>query len=286
MDKDFFKYSYKIQNKDNLSLNVYNTGYQHCEAGYTWGPGTRDHYLFHLVTEGKGRLTVPEGTFEIGAGCLFLIRPGELVTYAADEEDPWVYWWVGFNGTEAHRLIQSTSFAGGARILHPENGEEIRRRLLDIYDARGSSTAHEARMLGRLYLFLGELMEQAPVGRATTARQYVDKAAEFISRNFSRDITIADVADFIGISESHLYRVFSAELGIAPAQFLIRYRINEASAMLRNTGMAVGEIAASCGFRDPLYFSRVFRRLRGMSPREYAQNSQQNLTTPTDRSSC
>ncbi|MGI5893739.1 MAG: AraC family transcriptional regulator [Candidatus Merdivicinus sp.] len=271
MDQDFFKYSYKLTAKENLSLNVYNTGYQHCEAGYTWGPATRDHYLFHFVTEGRGQLTVADGIYEIEPGCLFLIRPGEVVTYTADQTEPWVYWWVGFNGTEAHRLIHATPFAGGARIYRPRNGEQIRRRLLDIYNARGSTPAHESRMLGRLYLFLGELMEQAPIGRATTAKQYVDKAAGFISRNFSRDISIGDVADFTGISESHLYRVFSAELGIAPAQFLIRYRIHEAAALLRSTSLSIGEVAASCGFRDPLYFSRIFHRIQGLSPREYAR---------------
>ena len=271
MERDFFKYSYKMEKQENLSLGVYNTGYQRCEAGYTWGPATRDHYLFHLVTEGEGRLTVPEGEFLIGSGTLFLIRPGELAAYAADAQNPWVYWWVGFNGAEAHRLIHSTPFANGARVYKPENGEEIRRRLLDIYDARGSSPASEARMLGRLYLFLGELMAHASVGRTTTARQYVDKAAAFISRNFSRDIGVRDVADFVGVSESHLYRVFSAELGMAPAQFLIRCRIQEAASLLRNTSLSVGEVAVSCGFRDPLYFSRVFRRIEGISPREYAR---------------
>lgn len=279
MEPDFFKYSFKLGKKENLSLNVYNTGYQRCEAGYTWGPATRDHYLFHLVTEGKGMLTVPEGEFSIGAGSLFLIRPGELVTYTADEREPWVYWWVGFNGTEAHRLILSTPFAEKERIFRPANGEEIRRRLLDIYDARGSTTAQEARMLGRLYLFLGELMGQVKVGRTTTARQYVDKAAGYISRNYSRDITIAEVAEFIGISESHLYRVFSAELGIAPAQFLIRFRINEATQLLQNTSLSIGEVAASCGFRDPLYFSRLFRRIHGVSPREFARRAMENSCT-------
>ena len=61
METDFVKRSYKISVKENLSLNVYNTGYQRCEAGYTWGPGTRDHYLFHYVTQGKGTLSTPEG---------------------------------------------------------------------------------------------------------------------------------------------------------------------------------------------------------------------------------
>ena len=120
METDFVKRSYKISVKENLSLNVYNTGYQRCEAGYTWGPGTRDHYLFHYVTQGKGALSTPEGEVRVESGGLFLIRPGELTAYTADPEDPWVYYWVGFNGTEAHRLVNLTGFAHGERLLIDE----------------------------------------------------------------------------------------------------------------------------------------------------------------------
>ncbi len=271
MQGDFVKRSYKISVKENLSLNVYNTGYQRCEAGYAWGPGARDHYLFHYVTEGRGTLTTAAGAVSVGPGGLFLIRPGEVVTYTADSREPWVYYWVGFNGTEAHRLINLTGFAHGERLLYPENGGELREQLTRITDARGSTPAHEAQMLGYLYLFLGSLMSLSGGQKLTTSKQYVDKAVQFISRNYSRDITICDVADFVGISESHLYRVFSKELDMAPTQFLMRYRIGEAAAMLRSTGLAIGEIAASTGFRDPLYFSRVFKKVKGVSPREYTR---------------
>ena len=271
MQGDFVKRSYKISVKENYSLNVYNTGYQRCEAGYAWGPGARDHYLFHYVTEGRGTLTTAAGAVSVGPGGLFLIRPGEVVTYTADSREPWVYYWVGFNGTEAHRLINLTGFAHGERLLYPENGGELREQLTRITDARGSTPAHEAQMLGYLYLFLGSLMSLSGGQKLTTSKQYVDKAVQFISRNYSRDITICDVADFVGISESHLYRVFSKELDMAPTQFLMRYRIGEAAAMLRSTGLAIGEIAASTGFRDPLYFSRVFKKVKGVSPREYTR---------------
>ena len=271
MQGDFVKRSYKISVKENLSLNVYNTGYQRCEAGYAWGPGARDHYLFHYVTEGRGTLTTAAGAVSVGPGGLFLIRPGEVVTYTADSREPWVYYWVGFNGTEAHRLINLTGFAHGERLLYPENGGELREQLTRITDARGSTPAHEAQMLGYLYLFLGSLMSLSGGQKLTTSKQYVDKAVQFISRNYSRDITICDVADFVGISESHLYRVFSKELDMAPTQFLMRYRIGEAAAMLRSTGLAIGEIAASTWFRDPLYFSRVFKKVKGVSPREYTR---------------
>lgn len=271
MEKDPYKFSYKVTSQDNLSLSVYNTGYQRCEPGYSWGPATRDHYLLHFVTEGKGVLKTPGGLCEVPAGGLFFIRPGELCRYTADQESPWEYYWVGFNGTEAHRMMGMTPFVEGVQLIFPENPDRIRRCLKRIYDARGNSPAAEARMLGGLYLFLGALMEEPGSGqlRQTTARQYVDQAAKFISHNFSRDITIEDIADFVGISPSHLYRVFSQELGMPPTRFLTSYRISEACALLRSSGMTVGEVAASAGFKDPLYFSRVFKKFKGISPTAY-----------------
>ena len=267
---DSYKFSYHTS-QDSLSLSVYNTGYQRCESGYTWGPATRDHYVLHFVAEGKGILKGPFGTLEVPAGGLFCIRPGDLCCYIADDETPWEYYWVGFNGTEARRLMSLTPFTDGVQLIFPENTDRLRRCLKRIYDARGNGAAAEARMLGGLYLFLGTLMEEPGGGQLhqSTAKQYVDQAVRYISHNFSRDITIEDIADSVGISPSHLYRVFSQEMDMPPTRFLTNYRITEACALLRDGGMTIGEVAASAGFKDPLYFSRVFKKVKGISPTAY-----------------
>lgn len=272
MPSEPYKFSYKASNQENLSLGVYNTGYQKCEPSYSWGPGTRDHYLFHFVTEGRGHLETNGQVLEIERGGLFLIRPNEVVVYTADQDDPWEYYWVGFNGTEARRLIHLTMFAHGERLLYPENPEEIRSRLIQIYQSRGSTPEAETRMLGGLYLFLSMLMEAASAEQQTTAKQYVDHAVRYISRNYSREIGVPDIADAVGVSASHLYRLFSKELYISPVAFLIQYRINEACSLLHNSSLSVREIALSVGFSDPLYFSRVFRRIKGVPPSKYQQS--------------
>ncbi len=275
MSNRVFKYSYKSSHQENLSLSVYNVGYQRCEPGYSWGPGMRDHYLFHYVTEGRGTLQTPEGSYSIESGCLFLIRPSEVVSYAADRQEPWEYYWVGFNGTEAHRLINLTPFTLEKRVLYLKD-EGLRSLLVQIYDFRGSSSANEVKMLGALYQFLGVLIEKSePVkNRRTPTNQYVKQAIKFISRNFSSDISIEDVANAVRISPSHLYRIFSSELGIPPAQFLIRYRINEACSILKNSDLSISEVAVSTGFSDPLYFSRAFKKVKGLSPRAYLKEIQ------------
>ena len=273
---DRLRHSFKDTRRENLSLAVYSTGYEKCDPGYAWGPALRDHYLIHYVASGKGTYCCHKQRYPLEQGDLFLISPSQIVSYCADSEDPWEYYWVGFNGTEAHRLMNLTPFSFEKRVLHLED-ESLRSLLVHIYNSRGHSSASEAKMLGALYQFLGVLIEKSDENRnkKTPTKQYVEQAIKFISRNFSSEISIEDVANAVRISPSHLYRIFSSELGMPPAQFLIRYRINEACSILKNSDLSISEVAVSTGFSDPLYFSRAFKKVKGLSPRAYLKEIQQ-----------
>lgn len=105
------KQSYKQSYTDNVELSIFNCGHEYCQPGHTWGPGVRDHYLIHLVVAGKGVYQVNGASHTLQEGDLFLAKPNQLITYAADETDPWEYYWVGFNGACANKLVQQTPFS-------------------------------------------------------------------------------------------------------------------------------------------------------------------------------
>src|SRR5699024_4716891 len=104
------KQSYKQSYTDNVELSIFNCGHEYCQPGHTWGPGIRDHYLIHLVVAGKGTYQIGGASFALAEGDLFLAKPNQLITYAADRDDPWEYYWVGFNGACANKLEQQTPF--------------------------------------------------------------------------------------------------------------------------------------------------------------------------------
>ena len=93
-----------------------------------------------------------------------------------------------------------------------------------------------------------------------------------------RDIDIEDVAESAGISRSHLYRIFMQHVSMPPNEYLMRYRINKAAALLKAGNLSVGEVAYSTGFSDQLYFSRVFKRHMGVPPSRYL-NQKKNEST-------
>lgn len=133
MAHDAFKHSVWLSNREGLGLAVYNCGFQRCSPGHTWGPAVRDHFLIHYITSGKGVYDSGSGKYSLSAGDGFLVVPNRLITYWADQSDPWEYYWVGFNGTDAERLVCEAGLSAEQPIFHYDKDSLYREKLLNIY---------------------------------------------------------------------------------------------------------------------------------------------------------
>lgn len=273
------KQSFKQNYTDNIELSIFNCGHEICIPCHTWGPGIRDHYLIHLIVGGKGVYKTESESFSLKAGDLFLVKPSHLATYTADADDPWEYYWVGFNGACANRLVQQTPFSEARPVFHCQDSSILQNALHSIYLARGPEPHQEAAMVGNLYLFMSELMKEAQAlepHNPSSSAQYVLSAIKFIQFNYSHDISIDDIARSVGVSRSHLYRVFINNVGKSPIDYLTDYRIGEACNLLRSSNLSIAEIAVSVGFFDQFYFSRVFKKLKGVPPSRYLAYLEKN----------
>jgi signal transduction histidine kinase/AraC-like DNA-binding protein/ABC-type sugar transport system substrate-binding protein len=94
-----------------------------------------------------------------------------------------------------------------------------------------------------------------------------------IQQNYAQRLSRQQIAKAVGVSEDYLGRIFQQELGISPMEYLNRYRIKEAKALLNHTCASITDIAAQVGFDDPAYFSRAFRKLVNFSPRAYRKQT-------------
>ncbi len=267
-----YKQSFKQNYTDNVELSIFNCGFEKCASAHIWGPGIRDHYLIHLVLSGKGTYKVNGEVWHLQAGDLFLVKPSQLIVYEADAQEPWEYCWVGFNGACANKLAAQLPFTDLAPIHHARDSAALETSLKRIYEARGPEPQDEAAMVGYLYLFIAALMREtreAEPHTASSSSQYVLNAIKYIQFNYSHDISINDVAKSVGVSRSHLYRVFMSNVGKSPIDYLTEYRINEECNLLRNSNLSIAEVAVSVGFFDQFYFSRVFKKAVGMPPSKF-----------------
>ena len=99
----------------------------------------------------------------------------------------------------------------------------------------------------------------------------VKQAIAYIHQNYTRLISRWEIAEAVGVSEDYLSRVFNRELNISPWDYLNRYRVLQSKHLLLHTTDMIGVIARQMGFKDQAYFSRVFRRVTGMSPQRFRE---------------
>ncbi len=265
------KYSFRADNKENETLSVYNVGYEKCAPLHKWGSGVRDHYLIHHIVSGAGIYSVGGKDYRLSAGDTFLIYPNTEITYTADADDPWSYYWIGFNGSDAERLLSSADFTRDYPVISSDFGDELKNSIKAAYDMSGRHTSDMLKMTGQLYITLGIIISRsrAKNGLQSRAELCVRRAQTYMNFNYAMNIGIKDAADFAGVSRTTLYRAFISVEGISPMRYLIGLRMTAAKKLLANTKLPVCTVARSVGFEDAMYFSRLFKNEEQLSPTEY-----------------
>ena len=263
------------------SLIVNCCGLSRTEPLHSFGPAIKPHYLIHFILSGRGRFSMGGKEYPLERGYGFLILPEELAFYQADEEDPWTYVWVGFGGALAPDIIKSMGLSLSNPIFKSEKGEELYRAVKDMMEHNTFGAANDLRRNGQLSLFLSLIAEGASLeekGESRGADNYVRRAVEFIQGNYCNPIRITDVADYVCINRSYLYTLFHNATGMSPQRFLTAFRVTKATELLQLTDLPVESIALSCGYTDPLVFSKSFKQMKQMSPSAYRREMQKGET--------
>ena len=266
-----YKHSLKLERRT-ASLYVQNTGCQQCPPSYGWGPGVRNHFLLHHIIGGRGVFMYRNQRYDLQAGDTFLAYPDTTIHYYADAQDPWEYVWVGFGGLDAASYMEQTDLTEDEPVYRGRDSGELHTLLEDIYRSYGTTTAENLAMTARLYQLLSFLVRTACHG-GERSRENTDcalLAADYIINHYETPITVEGLAAYASVSHSSLYRRFMKRFQMSPKRFLLEYRIERACALLAATNHSIQEISNSVGFEDPFYFSRAFKEIKGVSPRQYA----------------
>lgn len=264
---------YLPQNLHQLDLHLIQFGMEQCAPKHSFGPAMRDYYKIHYILEGEGRFEIGGNTYRLAKGQGFLISPGAVTHYVADEACPWKYCWIGFGGIKAATLLMQAGLSNEQPIFR--SGDD--RFFLDSIEAMAGSRTmaggREIKLTGLLYLWLAALVQSGSPGRqalkANSRDKYVAEVVHFIGMNYASRITVGDIAQMIGLQRSYLNSLFQDVMGSSIQQYLIAYRMRKAGELLVTTKLSVGDIARSVGYEDPLLFSKMFRKTMETSPSGY-----------------
>jgi AraC-like DNA-binding protein len=233
-----------------------------------FGPAIRPHYLIHYVLHGQGTYYVNGATYHICGGEGFLIHPGVTTLYCADDKDPWEYCWIGFDGYDVATILHSCGLSTTSLLFSDHSNGSLWDDLLKLIHIFTERSGNEFTYLGQLYRCFSHIYLDG-IASKSIHETHIAKALDYVHNNYTYEISIADIAKYLSIDRTYLYKLFMTNVKVAPQQYLINYRLSIAQKLLRDTILSVTEISYSCGFRDTSSFDKHFKKHFLITPLQY-----------------
>jgi AraC family transcriptional regulator, arabinose operon regulatory protein len=247
--------------------------------------GCTGHVLI-VCLRGCGWAEAGDRRYNLERGDLVCLHAHRAHVYGASDEDPWSIAWVHFAGTEADAWFELAMGRRAPLVMCHTPAERL--------DSLGFERIHAVLAAG---YGLPELLDAAAALRlclvsvsrrraqnstALSAQERVNASVELLRRNWMHPHHLAELSATAGLSITHYTAIFRRITGFSPIDFLIRQRIQQGATLLATSSLPIGEIAPTCGFNDPYYFSRSFARVMGCSPRRYRQTHRPTMAISSD----
>lgn len=248
----------------------------------------RQGYLLHFIIKGNFWHRIGDHTHMAKAGEACLIDLSGKVAMGNSGPSEARLYWACFDGRDAPRL-----FAELRADFDPVYKGIDNRRMTALFKdliRLGETTppALEPQIAGTLTLMLAQLLAaRGPTvsfaggtqGRILSAG--VRRAVEYVSRRYDQSVSVKSMAYDTGQNPEQLSRVFRRELNMTPTEFLMQFRIEQAKRMLEDTQKPIKQIAHAAGFPDENYFTRIFTKLTGQTPRRYRSTPRPTSVFPS-----
>ncbi|EHK2304355.1 AraC family transcriptional regulator [Clostridium perfringens] len=263
--------------KENFEMNVDECGIEQGIPGLGYNYEVLKNAVIHYVTKGYGTFKFNGKVYNLKQGDIFILLKGMQVEYVASIDDPWEYYWIGFSGSNANEYLNRTSITNSCVANCEENSKipQIILNMCEISKTYNPSRSDDILLLKELYSLLYALIEEFPKPfeyKDKELHTYIQDALNFINSNYMHSITVQEIADYVNLSRSYLYKMFIKNLGISPQRYLINLRMYKATLLLKGTKLPIGEVASSVGYSDSLLFSKTFSKHFSMSPLNYRNN--------------
>lgn len=237
-----------------------------------------NQYVFIYCIDGAGNYSIGGHEYPVAANQYFILPAGIPHSYAANKDTPWTIYWIHFKGSLAQFYARN---AERPMDIKPEAHSRISQRINlfeEIFNTlKAGYTNENLHYVSSLFhYYLGSLryirQYRNATGTHTDDDTVVEAAVHYMKENMEKRMTLQDISDHIGYSPSHFSMLFKKKIGHAPLSYFNLLKIQEACFMLDSTDMKINQICYKIGIEDTYYFSRLFGKIMGMSPREYRKS--------------
>ena len=230
-------------------------------------------FLCFIVLSGERTLSYEEQTYQLGQGDCVFIDCRKAYSHSTSD-NLWSLQWCHFYAPFLPAVYEKYKERGGHPVFHPDDLIPFTSLLTDLYNLASSSDyiRDMRRINEKLGSLLTLLMEQSWHPESViVSRKRIELAAvkEYLDEHYTEKIMLEELAEKFFINKFYLSKSLKETYGTTVNNYLISKRITRAKQLLRFTDMTVDEVGVAVGMGDANYFSRMFRKVEGISPREY-----------------
>ena len=261
----------------------------YCNSGLSLYPHVHPEFELTVITEGNGTFYIDSEEYIVKKGDCILIAPNKIhLADSVDLSNKASYFSIVFHpdcfGAGRNTLIYSKYvqpfIQGKLRAIPLMNGTEpwhssiykLAQNIKTLYFQGDSELLCQSSML-ELWFHIFNHAETLIVPEINRANFMLKDTIEYMQTNYNEHITVASLANRVGLSQSYFSRLYNQYMHTSPIDYLIKIRLQKSTELLLNSTISVSEIALKCGFNDFSYFSKCFRQRYGCSPREYMKKN-------------
>lgn len=241
-------------------------------------PSGMKGYIINMTSQGEGTVFRGEQAFHVKAGDLLLFPPSAAHYYHRKHDcASWFHRWVYFRPRAFWNdwLSWQTTHNGVylTQGLDADNVAQLDKLFVDIeYISKSDLPYRDDLAINLLEQLLIRCKSVQPDVVSKPLEPRIVEAMNYMTQNLNKNFTVEELATHTCLSASRLGHLFRDEVGMTIAQWRDDQRISRAKQLLVTTNYSVSQVGRIVGFADPLYFSRVFKRKAGTSPKRYREH--------------
>ena len=251
-------------------LSVYHIGISRHSADARYFNHVTKRFKLVYVIEGSGWFN----GLPVKSGQGFLMWKDHVNSMSADIRSSWKFIYISISGSLAEQVLRHSGFTEEDTIFDISSIDRIRELCYDAVYVPKHGRILDQYLLSVLFEVLSYSGGEGGTGKAglpsnTDMNPYVLRAIEFMSKKYRLQISVADIADAVHISEKYLRELFKKETGRSMQAYLTDLRLSAAKTLLSNSKYNITEVANLSGFAEYRNFVRVFKDRFGITPTAY-----------------
>lgn len=237
-----------------------------------WHRGRVDYQLLYIAS-GKAHFYFGEQDVEVPAGHMVLFQPKQEQHYEYFGKDKPEVYWVHFTGGDVKNILKRYEIPLDEKVFFCGNSATYAYLYKEmINELQTCQVGYEELLsmyLTQIFLLVQRSRREKRPTVNTRIQEEMELARRYFQEHYNEELSIEDYALSRNMSVSWFLRNFKQTYLRSPMQYILNIRMNNAVSLLESTDYNVTEIAAIVGYDNPLYFSRIFKKQRGVSPSDY-----------------